>query len=149
MSKLRGVAYAAAFAALIVLPNAALAGHGKAGLWEATTKIDKSPKAFSMKFCMTEAMVNYDKPPAMQSNSPCKITRSKTVGQTFSADMICGGQMQGASHFTITYDKPEHYSGLSVFKGTVSGHPFSSTTKFEGKWLKADCGNVKPMAQPK
>ena len=148
MSKLRGFTCAVAVA-LMLLPVSALAGHGKAGLWQATMTSDMSAKGFTSKFCMTQAMVNYDKPPAMQGNNPCKMVSSKTVGQTYSADMVCSGQMQGTSHFTVTYDRPEHYNGESDFKGSVSGHPFNSKTNFEGKWLQADCGSVKPVALPK
>jgi hypothetical protein len=161
-----------ALAALFVLPSAAYASHGKVGLWETTTTPDtgnapaippealaqmkahgikpsaSSGRSFTAQFCMTAEEVNSETPPAMKNN-PCKMTSSKTVGQTFSADMVCSGALQGTSHFTVTYDTPEHYKGRSEFNGRNSGHPFHSATAFEGRWLKADCGNVKPFKLPK
>lgn len=150
MLKMRGVVCGAAAVAFMALPGSALASHGKAGLWETMVTPEGAPKGFSTKICMTQADVNNDKPQMpTQPNNPCKVTSSKVVGQTYSAETACSGQMVGTSHFEITYDKPEHYAGHSVFNGTVGGQKFSSNTKFEGKWLKADCGDVKPMTQPK
>ena len=73
------------------------------------------------------------------------MTKTNVSGQSYSADMGCTGPLNGTSHFTITYDTPEHYSGASIFKSTAGGQPMNTTTKFEGKWLKADCGSVKPF----
>jgi len=37
----------------------------------------------------------------------------------------------------------------ALFNGRAGAHRVSSTMKFDGKWLKADCGDVKPIMQPK
>jgi hypothetical protein len=147
--RLRGYVDMAAAAVLMVLPNAALASYGKAGLWETTTTSrDVSGQSFKTTFCMTQAEVDSDKPRGT-NNQYCKMTKTNVSGQSYSADMACTGPLNGTSHFSITYDTPEHYSGASVFKGTAGGQPMNTATKFEGKWLKADCGDVKPYTPPK
>ena len=161
----------AGIAMALVLPEAAFASHGKAGLWEATTTIDANmpaipPEAlaqmkahgikppsgqghsFTTQFCMSQADVDSDKPPAMKDNL-CKVTNMKTAAQSYSADLVCSGDLQGTSHFMVSYDTPEHYKGQSEFSGTAGGQPMHNVTKFEGHWLKADCGAVKPYVPGK
>ena len=48
--------------------------------------------------------------------------------------------MTGQGTFQITYDSDEHYQGGMDFMGTSQGHPAYMKMSFEGKWLKADCG---------
>jgi hypothetical protein len=159
-----GVVIVGAFA----LP--ALASHGKAGLWETTTtnenatqmalppealaqmnargmKLPES-RAFTSRYCMTAEEVAADAPPPMRGNA-CKLTGTKIVGQTFSADVTCTGTVQGTSHFSISYDSAEHYSGESEFTGSEGGQPFHSKTRIEGRWISPDCGDVKPHMHEK
>lgn len=157
-------------AALVVaaaIPLAALASHGKAGLWKITATMHMagmqmpqlSPQelaqmkamgvhiptgnTFTMQHCMTAAEVSADVPPSSQRpQSGCKTTNVKVVGHTMTADMVCSGDMKGEGHFNVTYDSPEHYSGQTTFKGTMEGRPSDTTNSFDGTWVSADCGNV-------
>jgi hypothetical protein len=45
------------------------------------------------------------------------------------------GTFSGNESFTSTYD----------FKGTMNGQPVTQHHDSGGKWLSADCGNVKPV----
>jgi len=155
-----------ALVAVVALPLAALASHGKAGLWKVTMtmpgrQMPSIPpeamarmKAMGMQMpggghtittqrCMTEAEVNADVPPNTQRpQAGCKTTNVKVVGHAMTADMVCTGQMKGEGHFTMTYESPEHYMGKTTFKGTMEGRPIESSNTFDGTWISADCHNV-------
>jgi hypothetical protein len=45
------------------------------------------------------------------------------------------GTFSGGERFTSTYD----------FKGTSGGRPVAQHQETSGKWLGADCGNVRPV----
>lgn len=157
----------AGVAALVLAAVPAIAGHGKAGLWGVTVTMNMAgmpdmsklpPEAqaamrahgvtmggghtMTVQHCMTQAEVDANKPPPMRNQKDCKMTNIKAGGQTFSADMVCTGEMNANGHFDIAYDSPEHYTGKVSFTGTQDGHPINSTTTMEGRWVSADCKGV-------
>jgi hypothetical protein len=169
MSSLTQISYLGAVgiaAAALLLPASALAAHGKAGLWDITTKtqmpgvempdmskmppevqarmkamhMHMSDKGMQTQHCMTQAEVDQDKPP-MHHNG-CKLTSYKASGHSFTGDMACTGEFQGTGHMQVTYDSPEHYKGSVTMSGTGHGHPMNMHTSFEGHWVSANCGNV-------
>lgn len=157
-------------AAALLVPEAALAAHGKVGLWEFTNKMDMPgmpqmpdistlPPAvqarmkamhvgaaagggIKMQHCMTQAEVNQDKPPYM-GRKECTMTNTKTTGHSFSADMTCNGQFKGTGHMQVNYDSNEHYKGDMTMAGTTEeGQPMKMHSSFEGRWVSASCGSV-------
>lgn len=156
-------------AAALLVPGAALAAHGKVGLWEFTTKMDmpgmpQMPdistmppavqarmKAMHMgtaagggmkvQHCMTAAEVNQDKP--YMGHKECTMTNTKTSAHSFSADMTCSGHFKGTGHMQVTYNSDEHYKGEMTMAGTTQeGQPMNMHSVFEGKWVSASCGSV-------
>jgi hypothetical protein len=151
---------------MVALPLAALADHGKAGLWDVTVmmKMANAPQispeqmakmkamgitipngnTMTVQHCMTAAEVAADKPPQMQRNQDCSMQNVKMSGGMFSADMVCNGKdMTGNGHVAVTYDSANtHYTGQMTFSGMSHGQPANMTNSFEGRWVKADCGNV-------
>jgi hypothetical protein len=155
-----------ALAAAALMPVAALAAHGKVGLWEITTHMNMPgmaasipPEAmarmkamgmqmpgnqtFTAQHCMTAEEVAQDKPPPMRSSQDCTASNVSHDAHTFNVDMICKGEMIGQGHASVTYDSDEHYSGTYSFTGSAHGHQTSMSNSFEGKWISADCGSVK------
>ncbi len=153
-------------AASLLISGAALAGHGKAGLWTVTNRMDMPgmqmpdlsqlpPEArarmeamhvnmpnhgMTTQHCMTQAEVDEDKPPTARKE--CKLVKSSVVGHTYSGDVACNGEFTGTGHVQVTYDSNEHYSGTMAMKGTHEGRPMNMHYSFEGKWISANCGNV-------
>jgi hypothetical protein len=161
----KAIGYAAVAIGVVALPLAAVASHGKAGLWDITVsmRMDSAPQippdqlakmkamgiivpngnTMTVQHCMTAAEVAADKPPQMQRNKNCSMQNIKTSGGVYSADMVCSGaDMTGNGHFQVTYDSDSHYAGEMTFSGTSHGHPAAMTNSFEGKWVSASCGNV-------
>jgi hypothetical protein len=161
------IAWTAVAVAAMALPLAAVASHGKAGLWEVTTHMNMPnmranipPEAlarmkamgmnmpdnqtFTSQRCMTAADVAEDKPPPMRNNEDCAMSNMSHDAHTFTADMTCNTQrMQGRGHLSVNFDSAEHYAGSYTFNGTSEGHPQNMTYNFEGRWISADCGSVK------
>ncbi len=161
----RVLSFAAASATLALVAAPALAGHGKVGLWNVTittnmagmpdmSKLPPEAQAMmkargmtmngnsmSVQHCMTQEEVNADHP-SMRNEKECKVSNMKTSGNSFSADMVCNGQMQGTGHVEFVFDSPEHYTGKTSMNGTAGGHPVNSSTTMEGRWVSADCKGV-------
>jgi hypothetical protein len=154
---------AAGLALAMALPGAALAGPGKAGLWEVSTKMGGMPQmppdqmakmkamgmqmpqehTFTTQHCVTPEEAAATKPPPMGRNRECQMGKMNASGGAVSGDMTCkGSEMTGTGHFQVSYDSPEHYSGQMTFSGQSHGHPMNMTNSFEGKWLSASCGTV-------
>lgn len=151
---------------VLMLPAAALAGHGKAGLWTVTSttnmnmamppEVAAQMKAMNMKMpsnthtskmCMSQAEVDANAPPHIdQGATGCttKVTSASASGMT--AVMTCTGRMKGTGNVKVTYSGAEHYTGAYSFKGTVEGNPTDMKTDFKGDWVKADCGAIKPYS---
>ena len=155
-----------------LLPIAAFAaGHGKPGLWEISTKMSMAgapqipPEQLAqmkqmgikipgmggdpivIKQCVTKEQAERDEPPKTQNEkSGCEMQNAKQDATSYSADMVCNGEMKGKGEMKVSYNNKDSYNGSMHFKGTEGkrGHEIEMTTEFAGKWLGADCGDVKP-----
>lgn len=151
-------------AVFLLMSGQALAGHGKAGLWSITMKmnmpgmngmpdmsklppevqarmqamhVNRNSGGITMRHCMTQAEVDNAKPPV--HNKSCTLLRYKTVGKTYMGDISCTGEFTGTGHTQVTYDSDEHYTGSTDIQGTHNGQPVNMHTTFEGKWISASC----------
>jgi hypothetical protein len=101
--------------------------------------------AMAMQMCLTKEMVERNEMP-MDSN--CKMTSQSRSGNTQKMAYACSNP-PSTGEGTFTYHSPESYSGKMVVKTMAQGKPETMTMNSTGKWLKADCGNVKPVMPPK
>jgi len=161
-----------AAAALMLTPGAAMAGHGKAGLWNVATSIDGMPnvqlppeamarmKEMGMKMpsmqsiasqiCMTQADVDSDAlPPVGKNDMGCTSRVTSQTANSMAAETVCNGDMKGTGRMQISYSGVEHYAGSYSFKGTIHDRPMETSSTFKGDWVKADCGAVKPFTRKK
>lgn len=151
---------------LLLLPSAAWAGLGKAGLWNISTSMKmamhippaaqaemqrmhvKMPTAqsFTSQVCMTQAEVDAAQPPAIdRKNMSCQIHVTSRSASSMTADTVCRGRMRGTGHMQVVYQGAEHYAGSNSFSGVMDGQPVSNSMTYKGDWVKADCGAVKPL----
>jgi hypothetical protein len=156
-------------ACAVLLAPAAMAGHGKVGTWQVTTKMGgmdnamvKMPDMSKMppevqarmkahgvqmnpgggmttKYCMTEDQVKNDKPQLTRPDSPCKVANMSVKGNTFSADVVCTGEMNGKGHTEVTFDSPEHYKGHQTMTMTRDGQTMTHEMFMDAKWLSPTC----------
>lgn len=152
--------FAAAFA--VMLPGAALAAHGKAGLWtvSSTTEMNmamppevaarmremKMPSnTHTSQMCMSQEEVNSDRPPHIdEASTGCATSLVSSTASAMTAAMTCNGRLKGTGKMQISYSGAEHYRGSYSFTGQVEGNPTRMTTHFKGDWVGANCGDIKP-----
>ncbi|MBI3678462.1 MAG: DUF3617 domain-containing protein [Proteobacteria bacterium] len=151
----------AAVALASAMSGAALAEHGKAGEWDITVKNEfpgmpeTSPaererllqqgiqmpdtRTRHYSYCMTAEQVASDQPPVLSDRNKCAVSNPRIQGQSFSADITCAGLMKGAGGISLTYDKPEHYSGSARVEGMLYGQEVEMISKFDGTWTSPTC----------
>jgi hypothetical protein len=131
---------------VLIAPVAALAGHGKAGLWQVTTTLsmpsmpNMAPQSNATTRCMTADEVASDGP-AKPESPDCQISNVSVspASHSYSADMVCTGQTAGRGHLQTTYDSDTHYSGTMSF---MMANGTAVQNNFEGKWMSADCAGA-------
>lgn len=156
--------------AVILAPVAAMAAHGRAGLWSVTSTMQMEnmpqmpPEAmemmkarhmpmpgqpFTTQMCMTQEQVNADKPPAYSNREESCDTKvlSQSAG-AMHTQVTCHGRVEGVGDMQISWRGTDHYEGTYSFKGTAEGRPQNMTTHYSGDFVKADCGSVRPMGPP-
>jgi Protein of unknown function (DUF3617) len=159
---------------LFTLPAAVAADSMKPGLWEMSMKSDAmknmpqiSPEqreqmrkmgihvpqtqdgAMVSRACFTKEMVAQNKTPMTQNESGCEVKNQKQSGSSYSMDLVCDGpNMKGNGKITGQMKGGESFTSNYQFKGTMRGEPVNQKQENSGKWISADCGNVKPIAPP-
>jgi hypothetical protein len=145
----------------------------KPGLWEMTMKSDmmkSMPKippeqmeqmrklgislpdmrdgAMVTKVCITKEMAAQDHPPMMDSkDTGCQSKNYQRSGNSYSVDIVCDGRhMKGEGKAKGVFSGSDSFSSTYDFKGTAEGRPVTQHHETSGKWLAADCGDVKPMS---
>ncbi len=102
--------------------------------------------AMAVKMCMTREMVERNELPSQQGD--CKTTTSPRAGNTMKLSFVCT-QPPSSGEGQVTFVNPEAYTSKMTLKSTVQGKPETMTMDGSGKWLSADCGNIKPIAPKK
>jgi hypothetical protein len=103
------------------------------------------PGEMVTKLCMTKEMVERNELPAQQGN--CKNVTQPRSGNTVKMTFVCTDPASsGEGQYTIV--NPEAYTTKLVVRSTAQGKPETTNIDAAGKWLTADCGNVKPMRAP-
>lgn len=160
--------------ALLMLPmlSASAADQMKPGLWEMTMKSDamkSMPKippeqmeqmrkmginvpqmqdgAMVTRVCVSREMAERDQlPQAMGKDMGCQPKNMQRSGNGYSLDIICDGPaMKGEGKAKGTFAGSERFTSTYDFKGTMHGQPVNQHHESSGKWLGADCGDVKPV----
>lgn len=150
------------------------AGKLKPGLWEMSIKSDamksmpkippeqleklkqlgiampktESDGSMVQKVCISKEMA--EREPHQISQRPdqsCKTENMKQDGNSYSLDLICDGpNMKGKGTVKGSYDNNESFRSSYDFQGVARNRPISNHVQTTGKWLSADCGNVKPIS---
>jgi hypothetical protein len=151
-------------AGFTLVPQVALAGHLKPGMWKVTTVFDlgaAAPKIppeqlarmqsmgiklpalgqdITTQQCVTPDMAARDVPPRIGRNdSGCTSQNEKVSASSMSADLVCSGTMKGQGTMQVTYADPDHYTGLFTFKGTSVGHQVDLKSTITGERVSDDC----------
>lgn len=101
----------------------------------------------SMKMCITREMAERNEMPQQQQGD-CKTTQSPRSGNTVKISYVCT-QPPSSGEGVMTFNGDTAYTMKMNTTTTVKGKSEKMTMDAAGKWLSADCGNIKPIAPPK
>ena len=103
------------------------------------------PGGMSVKTCMTREMIERNEVPTGKSD--CKTTKQEKRGNTMKFTVTCPNP-PSTSEGEITYTSAEAYTMKMVVTTQREGKSETMNMDGSGKWLSADCGNIKPMGTP-
>ncbi|WP_029695982.1 DUF3617 domain-containing protein [Comamonas badia] len=103
--------------------------------------------ATALKVCMTQKDVDMDNIPT-QEGCTHKVTRAGPGQLTMSFQCEGkAGQPPSSGEGTMTIESPTAFSGRHRMHTQVQGKPEQMDMTQKGRWLSADCGQVKPLRQ--
>ena len=102
----------------------------------------------TMKVCMTKEMIERNEMPSQQQRGDCKTTSQSRSGNTMKFSYACT-QPPSSGEGVMTFNGDTGYTMKMNTTTTVKGKPEKMTMDATGKWLSADCGNIKPITPPK
>lgn len=104
-----------------------------------------APGMMSSRMCLTREMADRNQLPAQQGD--CKTTSQQRSGNTLKVAFTCT-QPPSSGEGVYTIVSPEAYTLRMVVHSTVEGRHETMNMDGKGKWLGADCGDVKPLRSP-
>jgi hypothetical protein len=85
--------------------------------------------------------------PPEDDKRQCKRESFSRSGSTIKFKVVCSNPPStGEGEFTMNGDKS--YSGKMTMSSQVNGKPTAMEMQQSGKWLSADCGELKPIGKP-
>lgn len=98
----------------------------------------------SVQICMTREMAEKNEVPAQRGD--CKTTSQGRTGNTMKMAFACSNP-PSSGEGQVTFSSPEVYSTKMAINTQVDGKTEKINMEGSGKWLSADCGSIKPLAQ--
>jgi hypothetical protein len=95
----------------------------------------------NMQMCISKEMAERSEVP--MNNGDCKVTQQQRTGNTMKASFACTNPPSTGTA-QITFAGSDAYNSKVTVNTAVNGKPESMTVDSSGKWLGADCGNIKP-----
>lgn len=78
----------------------------------------------------------------------CKLKSHDRSGSRFHAELVCDGPtLKGAGVLQGSFSGNASYQSSYDFTGTSHGRPVKQHHETSGRWIAADCGNVRPMGE--
>ena len=99
-----------------------------------------------VKVCMTKEMVARDEVATQQGD--CKHTTSPRSGNTLKFSFVCS-KPASSGEGQVIFVSPEAYTMKMTLTSTAKGKVEKMNMDATGKFLSAECGNIKPIAVPK
>lgn len=103
--------------------------------------------SMSMKMCMTRDMAAANQMP-VQDVGNCTHKRSAVVGNTMKVSFSCS-KPEASGNGQVTFNSDKDYSMKMKVTTSASGKPETMDMDATGRWLGANCGDVKPVVLPK
>jgi hypothetical protein len=98
----------------------------------------------SVRVCLTKEQAARGQMPT--GDDKCRQTSLNRSGQTVRFAFVCQGNPPTKGEGTFTFQGSKGFDGQTVVETAVDGKPERIESRVQGRWLGADCGNVKPPA---
>lgn len=107
--------------------------------------ISLGPSGNTIRVCISKEDAERGEVPQMDSDCTQKILHRSA--NTIKVGFSCTSDPPTRGEGEITFISPKAYTGKAVVQTTVQGVAEQMNIEQKGKWLSADCGNVKPLGQ--
>lgn len=104
-----------------------------------------SPGGMTVRTCMTREQVARNELPAQQGK--CKTRSQPRAGNVVKMSFSCSDPASSGDA-VYTFVSPEAFTSQVVVRSSAQGQARTMNMNAKGKWLGADCGNVKPDVMP-
>ena len=101
----------------------------------------------AIKMCISKEMAERNEVAAHQQGD-CTHTTSPRTGNTMKFSFVCT-KPPSSGEGLVTFNGSDAYSMKMDMTSTAKGKPEKMSMDATGKFLSADCGNIKPIAMPK
>lgn len=105
-----------------------------------------SGNAAVVKMCVTKEMAAQKQVP-MQASGNCTQTRGPMVGNTMHVSVSCTNP-PATGEGQATFSSDSAFTATMKMSTQMRGKPETMGVDASGRWLGADCGNVRPPAMP-
>ncbi len=106
------------------------------------------PGGMSVKICMTKEMVERNEVPSGQQRGDCRTTTQTRSGNTMKMAFTCTTP-PSSGEGQVTFNGSESYNMKMVVHTQVQGKPETLNMDASGKFMGAECGDVRPMVPRK
>ncbi|MBC7940288.1 MAG: DUF3617 domain-containing protein [Chitinophagaceae bacterium] len=103
-------------------------------------------KPNTVRLCITPEQAARDELPQDETGR-CKQQNVQRSGSVLRFSFICEGPPPTRGEGEYTLIDPKNYKGRVVVDSSVSGQPQRMEMQQTGRWLGADCGNLKPTGR--
>lgn len=107
--------------------------------------ISLGPSGNTIRVCISKEDAERGEVPQMDSDCTQKILHRSA--NTLKVGFSCTSDPPTRGEGEITFISPKAYTGKAVVQTTVQGVTEQMNIEQQGKWLSADCGDVKPLGQ--
>lgn len=101
--------------------------------------------AMAIQMCMTKEMVERNE---MPMEDGCRMTQQQRTGNTMKVAFTCA-RPPSSGEGQVTFTSPEAYSSRMTVRVVDKGRTETTSMETSGRWLRSDCGNVKPVVPRK
>ena len=98
----------------------------------------------SLKVCFTKEMFESGKWQQLAAQAGCTTNYSSRSGSTWKWHTSCAS-LKSESDGESVFSSAESYRTKLTTTSTITGKSNTSTRTMQGKWLRADCGDIKPI----
>ena len=114
------------------------------GLWENAVLDDDGSVAMRSLSCVTRRSIA-DMIVKANNHPGCRVSGQNISSHSITVDISCSRpRVQTSAHSLMELLDPEHCRATTTMRMTINGKSSESTSKSTCRFVKSDCGSIKP-----